>query len=90
MKCLKVQLNTFLFPVRVEIQRKEKNKKVNDTITFNIKKAFPSNTEIASLLKINNKQAENLDSDFQFKLTGISDFIPAEINQDLLDKAYEK
>ncbi len=73
-----------------DIKKNFKNKKVNDTIVFNIKKAFPSNAEITSLLKIDNKQAENIDSDFQFKLTGISNFVPAEINQDLFDKAYEK
>jgi len=62
--------------------------KVNDTIVFNPKKAFPNDTDRSTLLKISKEEANKVDSDFEFTVTEISHFKPAEIDQELFDKTY--
>ncbi|GAH76583.1 unnamed protein product, partial [marine sediment metagenome] len=62
--------------------------KVNDIITFNIKKAFLNTTEIAALLKIEKSVAEKINSDFQFTVNEISKFKNADINQEFFNKAF--
>ncbi len=63
---------------------------VNQIITFNPAKAFPNRTDLASMLGIDTEMAETLESDFQYTITNISKFVPAEINQELFDKVFGK
>lgn len=65
-------------------------KKVNDTVILSIKKAYPNEQEIASILKIDKEEAENVDADFQLQIKEISQFKDAEINQDFYDRLYGK
>ena len=65
-------------------------KKAGDTISFDIKKAFPNDDEIAGLLN-KKKQDVNLTSnDFSFTIKEITKFVEAESNQELWDHIYGK
>jgi len=62
--------------------------KASDVIVFDPKKAFPNDTEISHLLKITQEEAEALTGDFQFTVTEVTEFVAAELNQDLFDQAF--
>ncbi|MFO7617856.1 MAG: hypothetical protein R6V75_11455 [Bacteroidales bacterium] len=63
-------------------------RKVNDTVVFNPNIAFPSETDRATLLRVDREQLSAIDSDFSFTIQTISSFKPAEIDQELFDKCY--
>ncbi len=62
--------------------------KIKDVIDFDIKKAFPSDYEIAGLLQKKKEETEGVEGSFRFIINEISRFTPAEINQELFDMAY--
>ncbi len=62
--------------------------KVDDIIDFSIKKAFPNDTEISSMLSISKEEAAALDSNFRLTIKNITEFVPHELNQELIDKVY--
>ncbi len=62
--------------------------KKGDVIIFNPAKAFESETEISSMLKISKEAAKTIDSDFQLKIESITRYHESEINQELFDKVY--
>ncbi|MCU4174662.1 trigger factor [Carboxylicivirga sp. N1Y90] len=62
--------------------------KVGDVVVFNPKKAFPNETELTHMLKIEKEVAETLTSDFQFTIAEITEFKQPEMNQELFDKAF--
>lgn len=65
--------------------------KKNDVITFNPSKAYEgSDTEIASLLKIEKDKVGEHAGDFSFQVNEISRFVPAEINQEFFDQMFGK
>jgi trigger factor len=78
----------------VEVIKDEKiksnflNLKKGDTLIFDLKKAYPSDVEIASMLKIEKEHASRLEGNFLLTVTDISHFKNAEINQELFDKVY--
>ncbi len=61
--------------------------KLNAAISFNPKKAFENEAELASLLKVKKEEVANIDSDFKFTIKEISHYQEAELNQELFDKA---
>lgn len=63
-------------------------KKENDTIDFDIKKAFPNDNEIAGLLNKKKEEVEGLEGNFRFTINEITRFYPAEINTDLFNRIY--
>ena len=63
-------------------------KKENDTIDFDIKKAFPNDNEIAGLLKKKKDEIENIKGSFRFTISEITRFHPAEIGTDLFNRIY--
>ncbi|NOQ26872.1 MAG: trigger factor [Bacteroidales bacterium] len=63
-------------------------KKIGDNITFDVRKAYPSDSEIASMLKIDKEIAKVVNGDFQFNIKVVQRFDKAEINQELFDKAF--
>lgn len=71
---------------------KEKKKfvgsKIDDAINFDIKKAFPNDTEIAGILKIEKEDVANTEPYFQFVVSEITTYTPAELNQELFDKVF--
>ena len=59
-----------------------------DSIDFDLRKAFPNDNEIASLLKKQKEEVVKVDGDFRFTINEISRFRKAEINQELFDRIY--
>ena len=62
--------------------------KLNEVVDFDIKKAFPNNTEIAGILKIDSAEVDTLEPYFSFRIKEITTYTPAEINQEFFDKIY--
>jgi trigger factor len=73
-----------------DIKKTFAGKKVGDKVNFDVRKAYPSDSEIASMLKIDKEVAKNITGDFQFDIAKVQRFDKAEINQDLFDKAFGK
>lgn len=63
-------------------------RKLGDSIDFNIKKAFPNDTEIAGILHKKKEEVENLGENYRFTLNDISRFYPAELGKELYDKIF--
>ncbi len=80
--------------VSVEIIKDKKIKdaflqsKKGDSVVVDIKKAYPNDTEIASILKLKTEDAANVSGNFKFNINEIQRFINAEVNQELFDKIY--
>ncbi|MBN1119103.1 MAG: trigger factor [Bacteroidales bacterium] len=62
--------------------------KKNDSLVFDLRKAYPNNTEIGSILKIKTEEAAQVEGDFKVTVTQIQRYIKSEINQELFDKVY--
>ena len=63
-------------------------KKLGESVDFNIKKAFPNDTEIAGILHKKKEEVENLGENYRFTLNDISRFYPAELGKELYDKIF--
>lgn len=63
-------------------------KGAGENIDFDIRKAYPNDSEIAGILRIKREDAEGINGMFRFNVKEISRFYPAELNQDLFDKIY--
>ena len=64
--------------------------RLGDIITFNPRKAYQSDAELASFLKVDKADLGFHTGDFTYQITEISRFTPAEINQELFDQVYGK
>ena len=73
-----------------EIKQKFINIKVGDAVSFDIKKAFPNDSELASLLNVKKEDLNLTSSNFKFTVSAIKIFKDAENNQELWDKIYGK
>ncbi len=73
-----------------EIKAKFIGAKPGDHIQFDLKKAFPNDTELSGILQIDKEKLDDLDGDFDFNIKEINIFKNAEVNQDLFDKAFGK
>jgi len=63
-------------------------KKEGDSITFDIRTAFPNDYEIAGLLKIQKDEAKDINGTFTITVREVSRFRPADNDQALWDKVY--
>ena len=63
-------------------------KSLNDSIDFDLKKAFPNDTEIAGILHKKKEEIAELGGNFRFTISDISRFYPAEIGKELFDRIY--
>ena len=63
-------------------------KSLNDTIDFDLKKAYPNDTEIAGILHKKKEEVAEIGTNFRFTINDISRFFPAELGKDLFDKIY--
>ncbi len=70
------------------IKKKFKGAVVNDKVVFDLKKAYPNDTEISSLLNIDNEKAAEVSGNFEIQISEILKFEEAEVNQELFDKVY--
>ncbi len=59
-----------------------------DTITFDIRTAFPNDYEIAGLLRKQKDEVKEINGLFTITIKEVSRFMPAENNQELWDKVY--
>jgi trigger factor len=73
-----------------EIKKEFIGKNVNDTIDFDLKKAFPNDTEIAGILHKKKEEIAELGSDYRFTISEISRFYPAELGNELFDRIFGK
>ncbi|MCB2194450.1 MAG: trigger factor [Bacteroidetes bacterium] len=73
-----------------EIKKAMAGHKAGDTIKLDVRKAYPSDSEIASMLKVDKEVAKNIKGDFNFEILKVQRFEKAEINQELYDKAFGK
>ena len=64
--------------------------KLGDIITFNPRKAYQSDAELASFLKVEKANLGHHAGEFTYQITEISRFTPAEVNQELFDQVYGK
>ncbi len=65
-------------------------KKAGDNVVFDVKKAFPNDADLSSLLNIKKEQLASLNPNFRFDIKEISRFIKAEFGQELYDMIYGK
>jgi trigger factor len=63
-------------------------KGLNETIEFDLKKAFPNDTEIAGILHRKKEEIAGLEGNFRFTINEISRFYPAETGKELFDRIY--
>ena len=73
-----------------EIKEKFIGKKINNTIDFDIKKAYPNDIEIAAILKIDKKIVAEIQPYFQFFIKKITINKPSKLNQNFFDKVFGK
>ncbi|MFZ2286501.1 MAG: trigger factor [Bacteroidales bacterium] len=59
-----------------------------DTVTFDIRTAFPNDYEIAGLLRKQKDEVKDLNGQFTITVREVSRFMPAENDQELWDKVY--
>ena len=83
--------NAVLSPdyIKDEVQKKLfAGCKPGDIITFNPRKAYDSDIEIASMLKMKKEEVAEIDSDFTFQVLEITRFKAADVDQKLFDQVY--
>jgi trigger factor len=62
--------------------------KENESVDFDIKKAFPNDNEIAGLLKKKKEEVAGIEGNFRFTISEITRFHPAAVGKELFDKIY--
>lgn len=60
--------------------------KVGQEIILNPKTSFNDASQIAYMLKLSNEEAAQIDGDFKFTVKEITNYVPAEMNQDLFNQ----
>jgi trigger factor len=71
-----------------KIKKQFIGKSLNETVDFDLKKAFPNDTEVAGLLHLKKEEVEGLNGNFRFTINEISRFHPAEIGPELFNRIY--
>jgi len=71
-----------------DIKKQFIGKAVAETIDFDIKKAFPNDSEVAGILRKKKEEVENISGNFRFTINEISRFHPAEVGKELFDRIY--
>ncbi|MCF8378602.1 MAG: trigger factor [Bacteroidales bacterium] len=78
----------------IDMMKDEKQKKLfagktaGEKVIFNIKKAYPSDSELAALLKIEKAKIKDIADSFEIEIKEVLKFSKHEINQELFDKVY--
>lgn len=63
-------------------------KTIDESIIFDLRKAYPDDTELSYILKITEEEASNVTGNFIFTIKEITDYIDTEVNQDFFDKTF--
>jgi len=71
-----------------KIKKEFIGKNLNDSIDFDLKKAFPNDTEIAGILHKKKEEVAELGADYRFTIKEISRFYQAELGKELFDRIF--
>jgi trigger factor len=71
-----------------KIKKEFIGKSIGDSIDFDLKKAYPNDTEIAGILHKKKEEVVNLDGNFRFTINDISRFYPAVLGKEFFDKIF--
>ncbi len=71
-----------------KIKKQFIGKSKNESIDFDLRKAYPNDTEIAGILHMKKEEVTDLGSNFRFTIKEISRFHPAELGQELFNRIY--
>jgi trigger factor len=71
-----------------KIKKQFIGKGLNDTVDFDIQKAFPNDNEIAGLLHRKKEEVQGVEGSFRFTINEISRFHPAELGPELFNRIY--
>jgi trigger factor len=75
----------------VKDDKEKKNfegKSTGDKVVFDIKKAYPNEAELSSLLKVEKDKLPEINENFEAELKEVKEFEKHEVNQELFDKVY--
>jgi trigger factor len=65
-----------------------KGKKAGDTVVFELKKAFPNETDLKAMLRVEKEKIDGLQPMFSMTISEVKHFEPAAIDQKLFDQLY--
>jgi trigger factor len=71
-----------------KIKKEFIGKNIGDSVDFDLKKAYPNDSEIAGILHKKKEEVENLEGNYRFTINDISRFHPAELGKELFDKIF--
>jgi len=71
-----------------DIKAKFEKAKPGDEIDIDLKKAYPNDAELSSMLNVNKEDLENINNLFRLKIDKVKKFEKAEIDQNFYDKLY--
>jgi len=71
-----------------KIKKEFIGKNIHETIDFDLKKAFPNDTEIAGILHKKKEEVADLGANYRFTVNEISRFYPAELGKELFHKVF--
>jgi trigger factor len=71
-----------------KIRKQFVGRRVNETVDFDLKKAYPNDTEIAGILHKKKEEVAEIAGNFRFTINEISRFFPAVPGKELFDKIY--
>jgi trigger factor len=71
-----------------KIKKQFIGKNSGESIDFDLKKAFPNDTEIAGILHKKKDEVADIEGDFRFTINDISRFHPAVVGKELFDRIY--
>lgn len=71
-----------------EIKNLFLGKTSGEIVVFDIRKAFPNDSEIGGILRKTKEEAENINGNFILTIHEISRFYPAELGKELYDRIY--
>src|ERR1035437_1052504 len=71
-----------------KIKKEFIGKNISDSIDFDLKKAYPNDTEIAGILHKKKEEVTNLGANYRFTINDISRFHPAELGKELFNRIF--
>jgi trigger factor len=71
-----------------DIKKEFVGRMAGDTVTFDLRKAFPNDHEIAGLLRKKKEEANDINGLFTITIREVSRFVPANNDKSLWDKVY--
>lgn len=71
-----------------DIKKEFTGVKAGDTLTFDLRKAYPNDVELGSILHKKKEEVASVNSVFQFTISAISRFEKSKLDQELFDKVF--